>query len=79
MYDLDAERMQGIFIHLASMVERLLSGGKPARNPRTRQLVENLDEDYRAVSRTLRPLERTFRIIIDDDAIATLIMILKKI
>ena len=79
MYDLDAERMQGIFIHLASMVERLLSGGRPARNPRTKQLVENLDEDYRAVSRTLRPLERAFRIIIDDNAIATLIMILKKI
>ena len=79
MYDLDEDRMQGIFLHLASVIERLLSGGKPARNPRTRQLIENLDEDYRAVSKTLRPLERMFHIVIDDDAIATLIMILKKI
>ncbi len=79
MYDLDPDRMQGIFIHLASMVERILSGGKPPRNPRTQQLIAYLDEDYRAVSRSLRPLERTFRIIIDDNAIATLIMILKKI
>lgn len=79
MYDLDSERMQGIFIHLASMVERLLSGGKTGKNPRARQLVESLDEDYRAVSRILRPLERAFKIIIDDNAIATLIVILKKL
>ena len=79
MYDLDADRMQGIFIHLACVVERLLSGGKTGRNPRALQLVEYLDEDYRAVSRILRPLERTFKIIIDDNAIATLIVILKKL
>ena len=79
MYDLDSERMQGIFIHLASMVERLLSGGKPVRNSWTRKVVEALDEDYRAVSRILRPLERAFKIIIDDNAIATLIVILKKL
>ena len=79
MYDLDTDRMQGIFIHLASMVERLLSGGKTGRNPRALQLIESLDEDYRAVSRILRPLERTFKIIIDDNAIATLIVILKKL
>lgn len=79
MYDLDADRMQGLFIHLASMVERILSGGKPPVNPQTKQIVGALAEDYRAVSKILRKLEKSFRIIIDDNAIATLIMILKKI
>lgn len=79
VYDLETERMQGIFIHLACVVERILSGGKSVRNAWTGNLVEALDEDYRAVSRILRPLERAFKIIIDDNAIATLIVILKKL
>ncbi len=78
-YDLEPERMQGIFIHLASVVERILSGEKPGKHPRTQQIVENLEEDYRAVSKILRPLERTFKIILDDDTIATVIMLLKKL
>ena len=79
MYDLDSDRMQGLFIHLACVVERILSGGQPARNPQTKQIVESLAEDYRLVCRTLRRLEKPFKIIIDDNEIATLIMILKKI
>lgn len=79
MYDLDPDRMQGIFLHLAGMVERILSGGTPAPNPWTDKLIEKLPEDYRAVSKTMRTLEKAFKIIIDDNAIATLMMILKKI
>lgn len=79
MYDLDSDQMQGIFIHLACVVERLLSGGKTTPNPQTRQITEALPEDYRAVAKTLRPLEKAFKIIIDDNEIATLLMMLKKI
>lgn len=79
MYDLDPDRMNGIFIHLAGMVERILSGGQAAPNPQVKKIIETLPEDYRAVSKTMRTLEKAFKIIIDDNAIATLIMILKKI
>ena len=79
MYDLEADRMQGMFIHLACVVERLLSGGKTNPIPQARQLADALPDDYRAVAKTLRPLERMFRIIIDDNAVATLLMMLKKL
>lgn len=79
MYSLDSARMQGIFIHLACVVERILSGGKITQNPDTKRIIRALEEDYRAISRILKNLEKTFKIIIDDNEIATLIMILKKI
>lgn len=79
MYDLDSDQMQGIFIHLACVVERLLSGGKTTPNPQAQQIADALPEDYRAVAKTLRPLEKVFKIIIDDNEIATLLMMLKKI
>lgn len=79
MYELDSDQMQGIFIHLACALERLLSGGSTPPNPHTQKLLEALPEDYRAVAKTLRPLEKVFKIIIDDHEIATLLMMLKKI
>ena len=79
MYDLDSDQMQGIFIHLACVVERLLSGGKTTPNPQAQQIIEGLPDDCRAVVKILRPLERAFKIIIDDNEIATLLMMLKKI
>lgn len=79
MYDLDADRAQSVFIHLAFMVEKILSEGNSVENPQAQKIMEVLAEDCRAVSRILRPLEKTFKIIIDDNAISTLIMILKKI
>ena len=79
MYDLETERMQGIFVHLACVVERILSGGKTNPIPQARQLADALPDDHRAVAKVLRPLERMFRIIIDDNAVATLLMMLKKL
>ena len=61
------------------MVEQLLSGGKTNPNPQAQQIIEALPDDCRAVVKILRPLERAFKIIIDDNEIATLLMMLKKI
>lgn len=79
MYALDLGRAQGIFLHLACVVERILSGGSIAKNPEAKKIIRASEEDYRVISRILKNLERVFKIIIDDNEIATLIMILKKI
>lgn len=79
MYSLDSSRMQGIFLHLACVVERILSGGKMTKNPEAKKIIRALEDDYRAISSILKNLEKVFKIIIDDNEIATLIMILKKI
>lgn len=78
-YSLDQERTLGLFVHLACAVERILSGGIILKNAEARKLIPKLDDDYRAISKIVKRLEKTFKIIIDDNEIAMLIMILKKI
>lgn len=78
-YSLDSDQTLGLFIHLACVVERILSGKRLEENLDAKGLISTLDEDYRTVSRILKNLEKTFKIIIDDSEIGTLIMILKKI
>ncbi len=79
MYSLNSDQMLGIFVHLACLVERILSGGKPVKNPETDKIIQTLDDDYRMVSKMMKKLEKTFKIIIDDNEIATIIMMVKKI
>ncbi len=78
-YSLDDEQAHGIFIHLACVVERALSGGKLTKNPDAKKIIHALEEDYRVVSHILKKIEKVFKIIIDDNEIATLIMVLKKL
>ena len=79
MYSLNSDQMLGIFVHLACLVERILSGGKPVKNPETDKIIQTLDDDYRVVSKMMKKLEKAFKIIIDDNEIATIIMMVKKI
>lgn len=78
-YSLDSDQTLGLFIHMACAIERILSGKGIEKNPEAKNINAALDEDYRTVSKILKNLEKTFKIIIDDNEIATLIMILKKI
>ena len=43
------------------------------------QNLSNLEEEYRFVSRALKRIEKTFKIIIDDNEMATLLKILKRL
>ena len=79
VYSLNSDQMLGIFVHLACLVERILSGGKPVKNPETEKIIQTLADDYRMISKMMKKLEKTFKIIIDDNEIATLIMMVKKL
>lgn len=78
-YSLDNNQTLGLFIHLACAIERILSGKNIEKNPNAEKLIAALDEDYRTISKIVKNLEKTFKIIIDDNEIATLMMIAKKI
>lgn len=78
-YSLDSEQTLGLFIHLACAIERILSGKYMDKNSSAKELVGALEDDYRTITRIVKPLERAFKIIIDDNEIGTLIMILKHI
>lgn len=78
-YSLDSSQTLGLFIHMACAIERILSGKNIEKNPKAKKLIAALEDDYRTVSRIVKNLEKNFKIIIDDNEIATLLMILKKI
>lgn len=79
IYNLNEDQRGGLFMHLACLVERLLDGKSSAKNRDKNKILSVFEEDYQMVCRIIKPLEKIFKVIIDDDEIATIIMIIKKI
>lgn len=78
-YTLTEDQRVGLFMHLACLVERLLEGKSISNNTDKNKIISLFEEDYEVVVKILKPLEKTFKIIIDDNEIVTIIMIIKKI
>ena len=66
-------------MHLSCLIERLLGGEQSHKNQNTSRILTAYNEDYRILSKMLKILEKAFKVIIDDNEIATIIMILRKI
>lgn len=79
IYDLEENQLVGLFMHLASLIDRLLSGGGSIKNREKDKIINAYPEDYRTVGKVLKKVERNFKIMIDDDELATIIMILRKV
>lgn len=79
LYSLTEEQRVGLFMHLACLVERLLEGKPVNNNADKNKIISIFEEDYQAIVKILKTLEKTFKIIINDDEIANIIMIIKKI
>lgn len=76
---LSEDQRIGLFMHLACLVERLLQGKSVEHNEYRHKIISVFEDEYQATIKILRVLEKTFKIIIDDNEIATIIMIIKKI
>jgi transcriptional regulatory protein LevR/transcriptional regulator with AAA-type ATPase domain len=79
IYSLSEDQRIGLFMHLACLVERILEGNLANNIAEKKKIISVFEEDYNIIVKILKSLEKTFRIIIDDNEIATIIMILKKI
>lgn len=79
LYQLNEDQRVGLFMHLACLVERLLEGNTVIKNEEKNKLITVFEEDYKAITRIVASLEKTFKIIVDDNEIATIIMIIKRI
>lgn len=79
LYPLTEDQRMGLFMHLACLVERLQDGAKVVKNNEKNKILASFEEDYKAITKIVSSLEKTFKVIIDDNEIATLIMIIKKI
>ena len=78
-YALDTDQALGIFVHIACLIERTLLGEPSKKHPNTNKILSTYEKDYRIISRAIKRLEKTFKIIIDDNELATLIMLLHKL
>lgn len=78
-YNLEHDLRVGLFMHLACLIERLLKGESVAKNKEKNKILTIFEEDYKVISKIIKKLEKAFKIIIDDNELATIIMIIKKI
>lgn len=79
IYSLCEDRQLGLFMHIACEIERILAGDKVTKNKDKNRILSAFEEDYRVISKIVRSVEKAFKIIFDEDEIATIIMIVKKI
>ena len=78
-YNLSEDEKLGLFMHLACMVERNLSGTKLPVNKRELDKIDLYPYDYKIISKFLKNIEKTFKIIIDDNEIMNIITICLKL
>lgn len=79
LYSLSEDQRIGLFMHLACLVERLLEGTAVGKNAYKDKIISIFEDEYNSTVKILKALEKTFKIIIDDNEIAMIIMIIKEI
>ncbi|WP_057817166.1 PRD domain-containing protein [Schleiferilactobacillus perolens] len=78
-YDLKEDQRVGLFVHLGSMVERCLADDTTVSEPQGKQILTHYPEDVRRIGKILKPLEKSFKIIVTDDEIASIVTIVRKL
>lgn len=68
-----------LFVHIACSIERILEGNKLKENKDRNRLIKVFIDDYNVIRNILRPIERTYDLIIDDNELASMIVILKQL
>ncbi|AZZ61249.1 PRD domain-containing protein [Oenococcus sp. UCMA 16435] len=78
-YQLTEDQRIGLFVHLGCLIERTLSGKELGHNMNQKKINLMFKNDYHLITRIMKKIEKKFTIIINDDEIATMIMIIKKL
>lgn len=79
IYSLNSDQKLGLFVHIACLLEKCKEGVAPVLTKEQKKIIENYEDDFKVVSRALKTLEKTFKLIINDSQIAIIIMILNKL
>lgn len=79
LYALSEDQRIGLFMHIACLLERLLEGKRFQSSKEMDKINDLFAEDYIQISKILKDLEKTFKVIINDHEIAILIMIIKRV
>ena len=76
---LDVDQKLGLFIHIASSINRSLSKESSPTNRKREQIFIKYETLTKELAKLFKPVERTFGIIINDDEIANIVCIIKKL
>lgn len=71
---LDAEA--GLLIHIACCIDRLQGRQEVATNPRKAGILLRYDKEFKKLLKIVKPLEKAFHVIINDDEIANILTII---
>lgn len=71
---LDAEA--GLLIHISCLIDRLIGNEPTAGNPKKKVILTKYEKEFKQLLKIVKPLEKTFRIIINDDEIANILTII---
>ena len=69
----------GLFIHIACCVNRILSGEQALMNQKKDSIISKYDKQYKQLIKIIKPIEKAFSIIINDDEVANILTIINKI
>lgn len=78
-YNLNKDQTLGVFVHIACLIERLLANEPIGKNSISSNLFNAFEEDSLVISKMMKKIEKTFKIIVDDNEIATIVMMVKRI
>lgn len=79
VYSLDTDQKTGLFIHIASMLENIKEGIITQLDINTAGILKIYGNDAKTISNIVKPLEKKFNVIIEDNQIALMIRIIKKL
>lgn len=79
IFNLNLDSEIGVFMHIVSLIERILAKQEQVKNENAQTILDAFQDDYKMLRKMLKEIEKSFNIVIDDNAIATIIMILRKL
>ena len=79
IYPLDDDQQIGLFMHITCLIERMMEGNSSKKLDDVTKFNEIFEDDYQTIKKILKPIEKSFKLIIDDNEIAIIITMIKKL
>ena len=76
---IDTDQSIGLLLHIAPYIERLIGDNYEPENYQKETIIQKHTELYNFLKKNLKPIERSFKIIFSDDALANIITIIRKL
>ena len=74
--ELSLDTEVGLLVHMACLIDRLAGKEVSPVNPRKKFIMREYEKQFQTLLQIMKPLEKTFHIIVNDDEIANILMII---